>query len=126
MADDSKPEFVDAPSIGYIPQSAFDNNILSVVTEDEEGKIPLKLTVSDADDPQVNLMCSELSRKYVTYHSEELFDVGLWFGALNVGLVEKFLKTSQFRAQNVKGQSCDRNCNVKFHFSMCLALEVLK
>ena len=92
MADDNKPEFVDAPNIGYIPQSAFDNNILSVVTEDEEGEIPLKLTVSDADDPQVNLICSELGRSCVTYHSGELFDVGLWFGALNVSLVEKFFK----------------------------------
>ena len=62
VADDYKPEFVDAPIGGYLSQSAVDKKILSVVKEDKEGEIPLKLTVFDADDPRVNLICSELCR----------------------------------------------------------------
>ena len=61
VADNNKPEFVNTPFGGYLLQSAFDNKILSVVTEDKEREIPLKVTAFDADDPQVNVIRNIIS-----------------------------------------------------------------
>jgi len=53
VSDENKPEFDDPATSGYISQSSFDNYMLSEVTTDEKGEFPLKLTVSDQDDPEV-------------------------------------------------------------------------
>ena len=54
LPDDNKPTFEQTSYSGYISQGDLDNGKLTSVTTDIQGRNPLRLLVSDADDPDVS------------------------------------------------------------------------